>query len=134
MIYEILWRIHAVLMATSLLSMVGAILVSLLWKRKKWRYKTHRALGLYAGAAGITALLTAFVMVQTSHGYHLSSQHAVFGAFSGVLLICTPLLGLNMNRFRNKKIGRTIHKSLGYLTVTGMGISIYYGLSLMGFV
>jgi hypothetical protein len=134
MIYEVLWKVHAVLMATSFLSMVGAILVSLLWKRKKWRYKTHRALGLYAGIAGVTALLTAFIMVQISHGYHLSSQHAILGAISGVLLICTPLLGLNMNRFRNIKMGRTIHKSLGYLTVAGMGSSIYFGLSLMGFV
>ena len=132
MAYEILWRVHAFLMTTAFISMVAAVLISLIWKKRKWRYKTHRTLGIYAGVAGVTALLTAFVMVQMSHGYHLSSQHAIGGALTGLLLMGTPMVGLHLRRFKNKKIGKALHKSLGYLTLLGMGSSIAFGLMMVG--
>jgi len=132
MAYEILWRVHAVLMTTAFLSLVSGVLISLIWKKKKWRYKTHRALGIYAGSAAAAALVTAVILVQISSGYHLSSSHALGGAVTGVLLLSTPILGLKMAKSKNRKILVKVHKVLGYLIIVLMSSAIYFGLEIAG--
>ncbi len=130
--YEYLWRIHAVLMASSFLAMVTGIVVSLLFKKKKWRFKVHKRLGIYAGSSGIAALVIAGTMVQIYNGVHFTSLHALLGGISAVLLIVTPQLGLAIMRVKKKKPVRLIHKTLGYVTALMMGLTIFSGLLFMG--
>lgn len=134
MAYEILWRVHAILMSTSFLSMFCGVLISLIWKQKKWRYKAHRALGIYAGISGVTALIAAVVMVQINSGYHLTSRHALGGAFTAALLIATPLVALKIKTAKKKKLLKKVHKILGYLTLFFMAVSIFFGLLFVGLI
>lgn len=134
MAYEILWRVHAVLMSTSFLSMLAGVLISLIWKQKKWRYKTHRALGLYAIASGGTALLTAVLMVQISSGYHFTSNHGIGGGITAVFLLTTPLIALRIKKSKNKKRLRLIHRILGYTTLLLMAGAIIFGLQFAGII
>lgn len=134
MAYDILWRVHAILMSTSFLSMCCAVLISLIWKQKKWRYKAHRALGIYAGISGVIALLIAVVMVQIYSGYHLTSRHATGGAFTSLLLIATPLIALKIKTSKKKKLLKKVHKVLGYLTILFMAVAIFFGLLFVGLI
>ena len=132
--YEYLWRIHAGLMASSFLAMVTGIVVSLFYKKRNWRFKTHKRLGIYAGTSGIAALLIAGIMVQIYNGVHFTSLHAVLGGISGVLLIATPQFGLAIKRSKKKKTVKNLHKTLGYGTALMMGVTIFSGLLFMGIV
>lgn len=134
MAYEILWRVHAILMSTSFISMICAVVISIVWKKKKWRYKAHRALGIYAGISGVTALLAAVVMVQINSGYHLTSRHALGGAFTAVLLIATPLIALRIKTSKKKRLLKRVHKVLGYLTLLFMTVTIFFGLLFVGLI
>jgi DOMON domain/Eukaryotic cytochrome b561 len=134
MAYEILWRVHAILMSSSFLSMCSAVLISLIWKQKKWRYKAHRALGIYAGVAGVVALITAVTMVQINSGYHLSSRHAIGGSVTALLLISTPLVALRIRKSKKKKMLKRIHKILGYMTLVFMAAAIFFGLLFVGLI
>lgn len=130
--YEILWRIHAILMGTSFLSLLTGILISLIFKKRKWRYKTHKRLGIYAGISGVTALVIAFIMVQSSGGFHFTTPHTIIGAVTGLLLIATPLAGLRIRKAENKKRMKLIHRTMGYITCSMMLVTIVMGLFLVG--
>ncbi len=132
MAYSVLWKIHAILMSVSFLSLTAGILISILFKKKKWRYNTHRKLGITAGAAGITAFLIAFIMIQLFSGPHFSSLHTLAGGISVLLLIITPQLGLNMKKAANKKRIKLIHRIFGGLTFTAMAFTILLGLRFVG--
>ncbi len=134
MVYEILWKIHAVLMSSSFLALASGIFISLVYKKMKWRYKTHKYLGIYAGLSGFSALVIALIMVQIFNGVHFTSRHAVFGAFTGILLILTPLAGLSIVKVKNKKRMKMIHRISGYSTLILMIITIYYGLEISGII
>ncbi len=134
MAYEILWRLHAILMSTSFIALFSGILISLLYKKKKWRYKTHRNLGMYAGISGVSALIIAAVMVQISSGVHFTSRHTILGAVTGLLLILTPLVGLKIRKSKKKKPMRLSHRIMGYITAVLMIMTILSGLLFMGII
>ena len=131
MYYGILWKVHAILMASALLSVTAGILISLLRKGRRNTYKLHRTLGLYAALSGLIALLIAVTMVQTSSGIHLSSPHSYLGLITALLLICTPLIML-LKKTRTKKTVRRLHRFIGYLTVLLMVSTIVTGLFFVG--
>lgn len=130
--YDILWRIHAILMSSSFLSLSTGILISKLFKTRKWRYKTHKRLGIYAGISGVTALAIAFIMVQSSGGYHFSTPHTIIGGVTGLLLISTPLAGLRIRKASDKKKMKLIHRIMGMATSIMMLVTIISGLFLIG--
>ncbi|HAK46387.1 MAG TPA: hypothetical protein DCO79_10785 [Spirochaeta sp.] len=132
--YGVLWRIHAILMSSSFIALAAGIVISILYKKRKWRYKAHQRLGIYAGTSGLTALILAGIMVQAYSGYHLNSTHAILGLTSGLLLILTPIAGLRMKKAVNKKRLRLIHRILGGLTAVMMLITILLGLGYTGII
>jgi len=134
MTYEILWKIHAGLMSTSFIALLSGIIISILYKKKKWRYKTHKTLGIYAGASGAAALLTAVIMVQLLGGVHFSSLHTIIGGVTGLLLLLTPVAGLKIRTAKNKKRLKVIHRIMGYSTAIMMLIVILLGLRLAGII
>ncbi len=121
-------------MSTSFLAMLAGILVSLFFKKKKWRFKVHKRLGIYAGVSGLTALILAATMVQIYNGVHFTSLHAVLGAFTGLLLMLTPLAGLRILRSRQAHRQKILHKLAGYTTVVMMGITVFSGMVFMGII
>lgn len=132
MAYEILWRVHALLMSTSYLALFSGILISLFFKKKKWRHKTHRNLGIYAGISGVTALILAFVMVQIFSGVHFTSLHAIAGGVTGLILILTPPAGRQIRKVKDKKRMKRIHRIMGYTTAAFMAVTILFGLMFVG--
>lgn len=132
MAYDILWKSHAILMSTSFLALLSGILISLIYKKKKWRYKTHRNLGIIAGCTGITALLLAGIMVQVYSGVHFTSRHAIAGAVTALFLILTPLAGLRIRKSKKKKQLRTAHRVAGYITAAFMIFTILSGMIFAG--
>ena len=132
--YDILWRVHAFLMASSYLALLSGIFISLVFKSKRWRFKTHKNLGIYAAISGVTALITIFIMVELYSGAHLTSLHAVLGAATAVFLITTPLFGLRIMKGANKKRAKIIHKLFGYTTFVLMTITLISGLAFVGIV
>lgn len=132
MVYDLLWKTHAVLMSSAYVSLLTGIAISLFYKKRKWRYKTHRALGIFAGTSGITALLIALVMVQVYSGVHFTSIHAVSGGITGLLLVLTPFIGLRIRKAKNKKKHRAMHRLLGYTTTVAMTVTILFGLIISG--
>ncbi|MBN2685695.1 MAG: hypothetical protein JXR40_10475 [Pontiellaceae bacterium] len=126
---ELQLLIHAGLMAAALLSMTLGILISLLWKDKKWRYKTHRALGGFAGFVGFIGLVVGVVMVQLKGGPHMVSRHAFFGTIAAFFLIVAPLVALQYR----KRTGRIVHKLMGWAALGLGGFSAYLGLKLAGY-
>lgn len=119
-------------MSTSFLSLLSGILISLIYKKKKWRYKTHRTLGIIAGSTGVTALILAGVMVQVYSGVHFTSRHAIFGGVTALLLILTPLAGLRIKKSKKKKPLRNAHRIMGYITAAFMIFTILSGLLFAG--
>ena len=101
-------------------------------RRKKWRYKTHKKLGITAGIAGVTGLLLAFTMVQISSGAHLTSPHTILGAVTGLLLILTPLAGLQIRKTKKKKQMKLSHRTMGYITLVLIIFTILSGLLFTG--
>jgi hypothetical protein len=132
MAYEILWRLHAVLMSTAFAALFSGIFISLFYRKKKWRYKTHRNLGILAGISGVSALVIAFIMVQVFSGTHFTSLHAIVGGTTGLLLILSPLVGLRIRKSRKKKRMRLSHRTLGYATLVMMILTIPTGLIFAG--
>ncbi len=130
--YDILWRIHAVLMSTSFTALLSGIVISRFYFKKKWRYKTHRKLGITAGITGVTGLVLAITMVQISSGAHLTSLHTISGAATGLLLILTPLAGLHIRRSKKKKQMKLSHKTMGYITLILVTYTIVSGLIFTG--
>jgi len=63
MSYTTLWIIHAVLMGTSVTALSSGILISHFYYKRKWRYKTHRRLGITAGITGTSGLILAVTLV-----------------------------------------------------------------------
>ena len=129
MAYDILWRLHAILMCGAFLCMCTGAVISLLYKKRKWRYKTHKTLGISAGILGISAFIIAFVMVQL-YGAHFTSFHGGVGFAAALLLILTPTAGLRIRRSKNKKRARLLHKTMGYLTLATMALNVTLGLLL----
>ena len=117
MTYDILWRIHAILMGTAFTALLSGILISHYFKKKKWRYKTHNRLGIFAGITSVAGLLLAVAMVQKSSGAHLTSPHTVAGAAAGLILIITPIVGLSIRKAKKKKLTKRFHKTMGYTTL-----------------
>ena len=134
MAYDVLWRVHAVLMVVSVVSMLSGIIISIVFKKKKWRYKTHKRLGITAGASGVTAVIIAVIMVQLFSGIHFSSLHTILGGATGLLLIYTPIAGLNIARVKNKKRLKTVHRIAGFLTAGLMLVTLFTGLWMMGII
>jgi hypothetical protein len=132
MLHDVLWRSHAVLMTISLLAIVSGIVISLACKKKRWRYQTHRKLGITAGISGVTALVLGVVMVQLSGGFHLVSPHAWAGTISGVLLIATPVMGLQIAKVKKKLLVRRVHRISGYVTAASMMFTVVLGLRYVG--
>jgi len=130
--YDILWRIHAVLMSISFTALLSGIVISRFYFIKKWRYKTHRKLGITAGITGVAGLLLAFTMVQISSGAHLSSPHTILGAVTGLLLILTPLAGHQIRKARKKKQMKLSHRTMGYVTLILVALTIISGLLFTG--
>ena len=133
MTFSLLWKIHAVLMGISFLSMAGGVIISLLKKRIKGFFILHKNLGITAACTGITGIIIAMVMVQVSGGHHLTSLHSYLGALTALLLISTPLLML-MKRTRGKKPFRVVHRISGFLTLFLMALTIFLGLNLVGII
>ncbi len=129
--YDILWKVHGILMGSSLLAMTTGIFVSLLRKGKKNTYKIHRKLGLIAAGSGLAGILTAFLMVQTSGGLHLSSPHSLLGITTVLLLLSTPLIML-LKKTRTKKPARRVHRFMGFTTLLLMVTTVLSGLYFVG--
>ena len=134
MAYDFLWRAHAILMGTSFLSMLSGIVISLAWKKRKWRFKTHRFLGVFAGASGLAALALAFIMVGSYGGYHFTSAHAVVGLIAAILLLLVPAAGLSIAKVKNKKRLKLIHRAAGFLLAALMLSAIFLGLEFAGII
>jgi len=132
MTYDILWKIHAALMSTSFIALLCGIIISILYKRSKWRYKAHKILGIYAGLSGAAALAAAVILVQNFSGSHFSSLHTITGGVTGLLLLLTPVAGLKIRTIKNKKRLRVIHRITGYSTAVMMAAVILMGLRLAG--
>jgi len=130
--YDVLWRIHAVLMSISFTALTGGIVISRFYFKKKWRYKTHKKLGITAGITGVTGLLLALIMVQISSGVHLTSLHTLLGAVTGLLLILTPLAGLQIRKSKKKKQMKLSHRTMGYFTLLLAIFTILSGLLFTG--
>ncbi|RKX72564.1 MAG: hypothetical protein DRP49_08825, partial [Spirochaetes bacterium] len=130
--YDILWRIHAVLMSISFAALSSGIVISRFYFKKKWRYKIHKKLGITAGITGVTGLLLAFTIVQISSGAHLTSPHTILGAVTGLLLILTPLAGLQIRKTKKKKQMKLSHRTMGYITLILVTLTIISGLLFTG--
>ncbi|RKX78764.1 MAG: hypothetical protein DRP60_05175 [Spirochaetes bacterium] len=130
--YDILWRIHAVLMSISFAALSSGIVISRFYFKKKWRYKIHKKLGITAGITGVTGLLLAFTIVQISSGAHLTSPHTILGAVTGLLLILTPLAGLQIRKTKKKKQMKLSHRTMGYITLVLIIFTILSGLLFTG--
>lgn len=117
------------MMATAFLTMTSGIVISLFFKKKKWRLKAHRTLGQITGYTALTALILAGVMVQIAGGYHFISLHAISGGITGIFLIVTPLIGYNLTKFKNIKRMKKVHRTLGFVTFFLMIVTILLGTS-----
>ena len=128
MLYSWLWPLHGILMGLSFLSLLSGIIVSLFFKRSKWRIPVHRRLGLIGAACGLAGILVAFIMIQAAGGYHLTGLHALLGSLTGLLMILNPVIGLNLAKFRNPKRMRKLHRLIGYAAMVLMTVTVILGL------
>ncbi|MBI9108477.1 MAG: hypothetical protein JEZ04_17155 [Spirochaetales bacterium] len=132
MTFEVLWKVHGILMSSSFTAMLCGIIISLFFKKNKWRYRIHRKLGIYAGISGAASLLVAAIMVQIFTGAHFTSAHTLAGGLTGIFLILTPIFGLTIRTVKNKALMKLLHRIAGFLTAALMLLTILLGLSLSG--
>ncbi len=131
MAYDILWKIHGILMSSSFLVMSAGITISLIRNNRVKRYKAHRGLEWYSITSGMIAMATAIIMVQISGGHHLKGVHGYLGLLSFFLFLFTPIFLITRKRHRKKPM-KNLHVTLGFLALLSMGIALYSGMIMKG--
>ena len=128
-----LWPLHAFFMSVGVVCMISGMYIARFRKKEKWWLKYHRILGLSATISTIIGLLIGFYMIEESHGEHFHIGHTYIGALTILLVIITPIVGLQI--FRNKdhiKNLKLAHRWLGRITIIMMLLTIISGMSAAG--
>lgn len=134
MVYEILWRVHAILISSSVLAAIAGVFISVVHKKKKWRHRVHKTLGIYAGISAVTAIIIAVIMVQITKGRHFTTLHGLAGGIAAVFFVLTPMGGLLIRKVKKKKLFRLLHRITGWITLAAAVTAVFFGLILTGII
>jgi hypothetical protein len=108
--YARVWPVHAILMGSSVLSLLTAAWAVTLGRHRKGSFHNHKAAAVTAFVLLVAGLVVAIGMVQASGGPHLRVPHGIFGAITIVVGFLTGAGGLITTKARShRKQLRTIH-------------------------
>jgi hypothetical protein len=125
-------------MSLAFLLMLTSMVIAMKKRRFRGWYPVHKWMNIGAAVGALAAMVIAYVMVASSHGYHLISRHAVLGAVTFLFIAVTPFLGLGIRSRKvkpaHKKMVRTLHRWFGRLTLALMAVTIVLGLRISGLI
>jgi hypothetical protein len=129
------WALHAGLMLLGVILIVTGFIIARRKRNiKKWIVK-HRFIELFGVFSFLAGLAMAIRLVDDLFDDHINSIHSIFGIFSLVLLVITPIIGQSIflavktKRFKKKvKSIRVTHRWIGRITITMVVLTIIIGL------
>lgn len=128
-----LWPVHAFFMTIGLACMVAGMYIARFRKKEKWWLNYHKKVGLVAAGSTVLGLLIGFYMVEDSTGEHFNVGHTYIGALTILLAIATPIVGLQMFKYKKHiKQLKLAHRWLGRITIIMMLLTIISGMIAAG--
>ncbi|RIE16391.1 hypothetical protein [Candidatus Cryosericum septentrionale] len=131
--YARVWPVHAILMGSSVLSLLTAAWAVTFGHHRKGSFRIHKAAAVTAFVLPAAGLVVAAGMVQASGGPHLRVPHGVFGAITIVVGFLTGAGGHITTKARsNRKQLRTVHLWVGRVAVLLFLLTVFAGLRQVG--
>ena len=131
--YARVWPVHAILMGSSVLSLLMAAWAVTFGRHRRGSFRIRRAAAVTAFVLLAAGLVVAAGMVQARGGPHLRVPHSVFGTVTIVLGFLTGAGGLITTRARsNRKQQRTVHLWVGRVAVVLFLLTVFAGLRQVG--
>lgn len=132
-------KIHMILMIVFLVFALSGIITAKFFKKKtsKW-LNLHKTFMIISVLSALSGFVWIFYVVQTSTGYHFTVLHTILGLVTLVLVFTAPALGLRMTSRKTstnvKPALRVIHKTVGWVALLLILVTVMTGLSLFGII